>query len=75
LFEERRLKIRSSNTTSQVAFDKPCRLWELLHDAHWQLPGAEVDAAWDDATGATAVMSVRLSQICYASAPFASAPV
>ena len=27
--------------------------WELLYDATWRMPTTELDALWDDATGAT----------------------
>lgn len=32
--------------------------WELLYNLRWQLPTEELEAAWRDATGETAVMKV-----------------
>lgn len=32
--------------------------WELLYNLKWQLPTVELEAAWKDATGETAVMQV-----------------
>lgn len=32
--------------------------WELLYNLQWQLPTEELEAAWKDATGKTAVMKV-----------------
>lgn len=32
--------------------------WELLYNLQWQLPTAELEAAWKDATGETGVMKV-----------------
>lgn len=32
--------------------------WELLYNLKWQLPTEELEAAWKDATGETAVMKV-----------------
>lgn len=33
--------------------------WELLYNLQWQLPTAELEAGWKDATGETSVMKVR----------------
>ena len=32
--------------------------WELLYNLSWQLPTEELEGAWKDATGQTAVMKV-----------------
>ena len=43
----------ASSQSSQQRDPNEALAWELLYDFAWRMPTTELDAVWDDATGAT----------------------